>query len=120
VPTFRDLRAWQLAKELAVRLTRAAQHFPGGLRHPLAEQLLRACYSVPLNIAEGCGRRGARELRRYLDIARGSLLEVESALEIAIALEYMSKEAQGELKGLATETGRTLWGLLRQVSRRAD
>jgi len=118
MPSFKSLRAWQLAKDLSVESTRAVQAFPGGTRHPLADQLLRAAYSVPLNIAEGCGRKGARELRRYLDIARGSLLEVESALEIAGSLEYLTPEVQSRLQHLASETGRTLWGLLITVSQR--
>jgi four helix bundle protein len=119
MPTFRDLRAWQLAKELAVRSSKAARQFPGGERHPLAEQLLRACYSVPLNIAEGCGRKGAREFRRFLDVARGSLLEVDSALEIARDLEYLSVEVYASLRPLVVEAERTVWGLLREVSARA-
>src|SRR5690242_18780550 len=106
MPTFRDLRAWQLAKELAVRSSKAAQQFPRGERHPLAEQLLRASYSVPLNIAEGCGRKGAREFRRFLDVARGSLLEVDSALEIARDLEYLSVEVYASLRPLVVEAER--------------
>jgi len=119
VPAFRDLRAWQLAKALAVECTKAAQRFPGGERHPLAEQLLRACYSVPLNIAEGTGRQGAREFRRFLDIARGSLLEVQSAIEVARELGYVPAENYAQLEELASEAGKTLWGLLRSVSDRA-
>jgi len=119
MPLFRELRAWQVAKQLAVECTKAAQVFPGGIRHPLAEQLLRAAYSVPLNTAEGCGRRGARELRRFLDIARGSLLEVESALAIARELGYVPPQQFARLDALTSETGKTLWGLLRKVSERA-
>ena len=119
MPAFRDLRAWQLAKTLAVECSKAAREFPGGERHPLAEQLMRACYSVPLNIAEGSGRKGAREFRRFLDIARGSLLEVQSAIEIARELGYLTAERYAQLDALASEAGRTSWGLLRSVSDRA-
>jgi len=119
VPAFRDLRAWQLAKALAVECTKAARRFPGGERHPLAEQLLRACYSVPLNIAEGSGRKGAREFRRFLDVARGSLLEVQSAIDVARELGYVPAESYARLDDLASEAGKTLWGLLRSVSDRA-
>ena len=119
MPAFRDLRAWQLAKALAVECTKAARRFPGGERHPLAEQLLRACYSVPLNIAEGSGRKGAREFRRFLDVARGSLLEVQSAIDVARELGYVPAESYARLDDLASEAGKTLWGLLRSVSDRA-
>jgi four helix bundle protein len=104
---------------LSVECTKATCGFPGGERHPLAEQLLRACYSVPLNIAEGSGRKGAREFRRFLDIARGSLLEVQSAIDIARELGYVTAESYARLDSVASETGRTLWGLLRSVSDRA-
>jgi len=119
VPAFRDLRAWQLAKALAVECTKAARKFPGGERHPLAEQLLRACYSVPLNIAEGSGRKGARKFRRFLDVAGGSLLEVQSAIDVARELGYVPVESYAQLDELASEAGKTLWGLLRNVSDRA-
>ena len=116
MPSFRDLRAWQLAKDLAVESTKAARRFPGGERNPLAEQLPRACYSVPLNIAEGSGRKGAREFRRFLDIARGSLAEVQTALQLARELGYIGPEEHAGLDRLACEAGRTLWGLLRKIS----
>ena len=91
----------------------------GRSKHPLAEQLLRACYSVPLNIAEGSGRKGAREFRRFLDVAGGSLLEVQSAIDVARELGYVPVESYAQLDELASEAGKTLWGLLRNVSDRA-
>jgi four helix bundle protein len=118
MPVFKNLRAWQIAKELSVECTKVAKGFPGGIRHPLGDQLLRAAYSVPLNIAEGSGRRGPREWRRYLDIARGSLQEVESALIIARELGYVSPEQFPRLDSMISEAGKTLWGLLHQVSER--
>lgn len=80
----------------------------------IADQLLRA--SVPLNIAEGCSRRGSREFRRSLDVARGSLAEVESALELAKDLGYLNTEDYDRLTAIAIETSKTVWGLLRKVS----
>ena len=116
MPNFRNLVAWQLAQQVAVQCTRAAMRFPGGRVNPLGNQLLRACYSVPLNIAEGSGRKGSREFRRFLDVARGSLAEVQSALELARELDYIEPRQYKELQALADETARTLWGLLLKVS----
>lgn len=82
----------------------------------LADQLRRACYSVPLNIAEGNTRYGSRECRRFLDTARGSLAEVETIIEMAKELEYVSAADYGRLEALTNETGRTLWGLLQRIS----
>lgn len=113
---FRSLLAWQHAQHLAVDCTKAALRFPGAQKNPLSNQLLRACYSVPLNIAEGSGRQGAREFRRYLDVARGSLAEVQSGLELGHQLGYLNEKEYAALQDLADQTARTLWGLLRKTS----
>jgi len=65
------------------------EDFPDYEQNALADQLRRACYSVPLNIAEGNTRHGSREYRRFLDTARGSLAEVETIIEMARELGYV-------------------------------
>jgi len=100
VPIHHTLKAWQHAQRLAVECARAANQFPDFEQSALADQLRRACYSIPLNIAEGTTRKGTRDYRRFLDTAWGSLAEVQSAL--------------------ATETSKTLFGLLRKISQAAD
>ena len=117
--SFRTLRAWQHAQRLAVECSKAARSFPAADRGNLADQLLRAGYSVPLNIAEGTARRGPKELRRFLDTARGSVAEVQTALELARELEYLTPDDYQRLDAIATETAKTLWGLLRKVSGQA-
>ncbi len=112
---FRTLKAWQHAQRLAIECGRAAKRFPEADQKVLAEQLLRASSSVPLNIAEGSARKGSKEFRRFLDVARGSLAEVESALELAKELEYIDSADYARLDAIATETAKTLWGLLRKV-----
>src|SRR5438477_9637639 len=77
---FRRLRAWQEAAALAVRSRDAITKLPRAERFALGDQWRRAAYSVALNIAEGASRRGPREFRRYLDIARGSLHEIGGTL----------------------------------------
>jgi len=112
---FRTLKVWQHAQRLAIECARAAKRFPDADQKVLAEQLLRASSSVPLNIAEGSARKGSKEFRRFLDVARGSLAEVESALELAKDLEYIDAADYARLDAIATETAKTLWGLLRKV-----
>ena len=113
---YKTLKAWQHAQRLAIECSRAARNFPDYEQTALADQLRRACYSVPLNIAEGNTRHGARECRRYLDTARSSLAEVETIIEIARELEYVTPAQFGRLEALASETGKTLYGLLRKIS----
>jgi four helix bundle protein len=113
---YRTLKAWQHAQRLAVECARAAKQFPDYEQESLASQLRRAAYTVVLNIAEGSAKRGSREYRRYLDTASASLAEVETALEIARDLEYVQAADYGRLEALATETGKTLFGLLRKIT----
>lgn len=113
---YRDLKVWQHAVTLAVECAKAAKRFPQEEQGALAEQIRRAAHSVPLNIGEGAARRGSREFRRFLGTARGSLVEVQTALEIARQAEYVPEEEFQRLDAIATETAKTLWGLLRKLS----
>jgi len=113
---YKTLKAWQHAERLAVECVKTAQRFPDCEQDALADQLRRACYSVPLNIAEGNTRYGSREYRRFLDTARGSLAEVETIIGIAKDLDYITPAEFGRLEALVTETGKTLYGLLRKIS----
>src|SRR6266566_1828023 len=113
---YKTLKAWKHAQRLAIECVRMSRGFPDYEQGSLADQLRRACYSVPLNIAEGNTRQGSREYRRFLDTARGSLAEVETSVEMARELGYITAADFGRLEALTNETGRTLYGLLRKVS----
>lgn len=115
MPPYRSLKAWQHAQRLAVECVKAARSFPDYEQEGLASQLRRASYSVPLNIAEGSAKKGSREYRRFLDTARGSLAEVETMIEIARDVGYLQPAEFGRLEALATETSKTLYGLLRSI-----
>jgi len=116
MPHYKTLKAWQHAQRLAIECSRTARSFPDYEQGALADQLRRACYSVPLNIAEGNTRHGSRECRRFLDTARSSLAEVETIILMAKELEYLRPAEFGRLEALANETGKTLFGLLRKLS----
>ena len=118
MPNYRTLKVWQHAQRLALACARAAKRFPAHDCDVLKKQLLRACYSVPLNIAEGSGRKGPREFRRFLDTARGSLAETQTALELAKEQGFIDHRDYEQLEAIAMETGKTLWGLLRKTSER--
>lgn len=115
MPPYRNLKVWQHSQRLAVECVKAARQFPEYEQDGLAAQLRRASYSVPLNIAEGSAKRGSREYRRFLDTARGSLAEVETILDMARDLGYVEAAAFGRLEALATETSKTLYGLIRKI-----
>ena len=116
MPLHQRLKAWQHSQRLAVECAKAAARFPEYEQNNLADQLRRASYSVPLNIAEGSSRRGSREYRKYLDTAWASLAEAQTALEIARDIGYLQPAEFGRLEALAVETSKTLFGLLRKIS----
>jgi len=120
MPNHHTLKAWQHAERLTVECSRAAQGFPDFEQERLADQLRRASYSIPLNIAEGSARKGTRDYRKFLDTAWGSLAEAQTALTMAHDLGYIEPTTYAKLEALATETSKTLFGLLRKISQAAD
>ena len=116
MPPYRKLRAWEHAQRLAVECSKAARRFPDYEQGVLADQMRRACYSVPLNIAEGSARKGSKEYGRFLDTAKGSLAELETIIDLSHDLGYMDDVTHSRLTDVATETGKTLYGLLRKIS----
>ena len=96
--TYRDLLVWQKAKALAVEIYRNTQDLPSGEKYGLTNQLRRAGVSVASNIAEGQGRLTKGEFRQFLGHARGSVLELDTQLAIALELDYLNQAQYGELE----------------------
>jgi len=118
--SYRDLKAWQHAKTLAVLCIRVSKKFPACEQEKggLADQLRRAATSAALNIAEGCNRSSNRERRKFFEIARTSLDEVSAIVEIASDVEYVAMDWRSTLDERQAEAARTLYGLLRTVNDR--
>jgi four helix bundle protein len=116
---FKQLRAWREAKNLAVLSKAAIDRLPREERYALGDQWRRAVYSVALNLAEGASRRGPREFRRYLDIARASLHELEAVFELVIAQGYLTDLEMRELSATRANCARLVYGLLRKMSDRS-
>ena len=114
---YRKLLAGQAAHELVLGIYEVSARWPVAERYGLTAQLRRAALSVPLNIVEGSRRLGSREFRRYLDIAWGSLGEVEYILELAGAVGLLGEDDRARLRQLAARTGRLTHGLLRSQAK---
>jgi len=71
--------------------------FPSEEKFGIVRQIRRAALSVHLNIAEGCSRKSAAERKRFYEVARGSLVEIDTAFDIAVGLSYVAKEDLKEL-----------------------
>ena len=111
---FKKLRVWSKAREFVLLSNKAIKKLPDHEKYVLADQWRRAAYSVPLNIAEGTGRKGPREFARYLGFAYGSLHEVEAILELVEVLEYLPREEIAELKEKRADCARMVFGLIRR------
>jgi len=91
IKSHKDLNAWKEAMSLVIVIYKLTEKFPTEERFGLASQMRRASISIPSNIAEGAGRKGEKEFTRFLYIALGSLAELETQLEIAQCLEYVTE-----------------------------
>ncbi|MGA9526905.1 MAG: four helix bundle protein [Terriglobales bacterium] len=109
---YRNLIAWQKAKALALDVYICTREFPKAETYGLTSQMRRAAISVPSNIAEGKGRYSPKELVQFLYHARGSLLELETQLEIAHELGYIELFKFKRIQAQTTELGKILNGLI--------
>ncbi len=115
IRSHRDLTVWQKAVDLSVLVYRVADCLPSKEQYGLWSQVTRAATSVPFNIAEGRGRQGTREFANFLSIARGSLAELDTALELCVRLEYIQRSHLREIDSLADEVGRMLTTLIQRL-----
>ena len=94
---------------LALEAYRITKDFPDYERYNMTSQIRRAALSIRLNISEGSSRSSALERRRFYEIARGSLIEIYSALDIVVGLGYSEI---GRLKIFGDITFKVLSGLI--------
>jgi four helix bundle protein len=115
IRSHRDLIVWQKAMDLVVSVYRESDSFPRTEVYGLISQVRRAAVSVPANIAEGQGRRLVGEYIHFLGNARGSLLEVDTHLEIAARLGFISADTHLTLAEQLKEVRKLLNGLMRSL-----
>ena len=113
IKTYRDLIAWQRAMELVRLLYQVTARMPESERFGLTNQMRRAAVSIPSNIAEGYARQTTLDYIKFLRTARGSLAELATQVEIAIAIKMLAPHPQ--LKALLDEVDRILQGLIRSL-----
>jgi len=101
VQSFRDLLVWQRSIQITVVVDQLTKRFPKEELFGITSQIRRSAVSVASNIAEGHGRLSTGEYRQFLGIARGSIFEVQTHLEIARALKLGNTELVDEAEGVA-------------------
>ncbi len=110
--SFRELQVWQRAMQLTIAIYQLTSGFPREELYGLTNQLRRAAVSVPSNIAEGHGRLSNREFTQFLSVARGSVCELQTQLEIARALGFGTVKATEEAERLSHEVGKMIFAFL--------
>ena len=110
-----DITAWRKARALVKRVYGATKLFPKDERYGLTQQIRRAAVSVPSNIAEGYGRGSLRDYIRFLQVARGSLFELETQTLLANDLEYLTEEQTNSLIEDIRLCTRVLQGLITKL-----
>ena len=119
IMSFRDLRVWQLAMDLVELVYRLTRSFPKNEIYGLASQIQRAAASVPSNIAEGHTREHTKEYLHHISMSQASLAELETQLEIAIRLNYVSLHEARSIAEHAESLGKQLYALRNALLKRA-
>ena len=114
--THKQLIVWQKSMKLVVEIYKIMRNFPDHEQYALASQIRRCAVSIPSNIAEGYGRGSNKELMRFLNIARGSVFELDTQLEIARQVNFLSQDQFDFLGNLLDEISRLLSGLHKSIS----
>lgn len=112
--SYKDLNVWQRAVSFSVAIYRETALFPKSEIYGLTNQLRRASVSIPSNIAEGHAR-SRKDYGRFLTIALGLLAEVETQLEIARRINYLSQEQYNTLIDELTIIGKQLNNLYQKI-----
>jgi four helix bundle protein len=115
---YKDLIVWQRSKALASEVYRITENFPKSELYGLTSQVRRAAVSVPSNMAEGQGRLTRGEFQQFLGHARGSLLELETQLSIAVDLRFLEAREFAAVEPRIAEINRLLNGLLESLRSR--
>ena len=118
IRSHRDLVVWQKAMDLAFLAYELADGFPANEMYRLTSQITRAAASVPANIAEGSVRATARDYGNFLAIARGSLMETETFLMLAIRRKYVTQAQADPALSLLTEVSKMLTVLRNRLLKR--
>lgn len=116
--SFRDLEAWREAMALAVHLYELSTRLPSAERFGLISQLRRAAVSIPSNLAEGHARGATRDFIRFIGMARGSLAEAETQVELAGRLGYVVRSEISVTMARCDKLGRILRGLRKSLEQK--
>ncbi len=105
---YKELKVWQKAMDLTVEVYKLVKLLPKEETYALSDQMRRAVVSIPSNIAEGQGRNSDKEFIQFLSIARGSLWELETQIEICLRIGYIDQSLAINIYNLMAEISKML------------
>lgn len=109
----KKLDVWKLSMELSKTVYRLTAAFPGEEKFGLVSQMRRAAVSVPSNIAEGAARSSNNEFRNFLSIARSSLSELDTQLDLSQQLGFITEQSRRDIDTLLIRVDKMLYALYR-------
>ena len=115
--SFRELKVWKKAVDLALLVYEFTAEFPKRETYGLSSQMQRAAVSIASNIAEGSARGTRRDFRQFVKLAEGSNCELQTQLLIARRLQYVNGQKCDVLDALSNEIGKMLPALSRYLTR---
>ena len=107
------LKAWQLGMDIAVDVYKLTEEFPSEERFGLVSQMRKSGVSIPSNVAEGAARKSKKEFVNFLYISSGSLAELDTQLELAKRLDFVTNETFKKLDEKLLEEDKVLSGLIK-------
>ncbi len=114
--SFKELKVWQRSFSLANSLYAVTATFPKQQLYGLSSQIQRAAVSIPSNIAEGYNRKSREEYLYFLNVARGSIAELETQIMIAAAQQFIEKKDADILLVEIDEIGKMLRVMMQRLS----
>ena len=107
----KKLDVWKLSMKLSMPVYRLTASYPGEERFGLISQMRRAAVSIPSNLAEGAARSSNNEFRNFLSIARSSLSELDTQLDLSQQLGFITVQSRSEIDTLFTRVDKMLYAL---------
>ena len=111
----KNLDAWIQSMDMVRNIYEITTCFPESERFGLIPQMRRASISIPSNIAEGAARKGKKEFDYFLNIAQGSISELDTQVELATMLNYIDKDAANALSTKLDSISKMVFGLSRSL-----
>lgn len=115
IKSHKDLKVWQKALKLSLKTYEITESFPDTEKFGLTSQIRRSAVSIPSNIAEGKNRGTKQDYRQFLRIARGSLAEYETQIEISFKLKLLDQTDYKNISTYIMEIGKMLNAIIKKL-----